>query len=69
MQNDEPNIVKRVCKELGLSEADIGKSETLKRIIAEHEEMKTFEKVLRRVLGVDRLENRLKEANRGAVWQ
>ena len=53
----DENIVKKVCKELGIDSESIHKYPTLQKVFQEYEELKTFEKVLRRMLGVDRVLN------------
>ncbi|BCD59595.1 hypothetical protein NitYY0814_C0346 [Nitratiruptor sp. YY08-14] len=57
MKNNE--IITKVCKELGIDKDKIDKSPTLNKILQEYQEYKTFEKVLQRITGVDRILNNI----------
>ena len=48
-------MTEQICKELGIKQEELHRYPTLQQLIKEYEEIKVFQKVLQRMLGVDRL--------------
>ncbi len=48
-------MTEQICKELGIKPKELHRYPSLQQLIKEYEEMKIFQKVLQRMLGVDRL--------------